>query len=456
MTQREALIKKGLSDEKIIADLIEKLNFFGINNIKKLRSEMYDKINYMCRHYMDRTMRIIIDYDALPDLEALKNTVICYFEFAPITHSSFIDNHIAPYWRVMDYHIDDVIFLFDENTKDEERDKFLMQEIPLKSNVQFKIGIFPKEKGCQVAFVINHMLMDGGGVKSSLSDIIRNYNNLKNNGESPVNFAHGTRSYKAVYKDMSPEDKKTAKKLFKNVSVKCKYTLPFDVSSVDNRKGYVKQGFKGEDFSNLKAACKKLNVSVNDAFVAAYAKSAYEMCEIDDSNSISISTAVDLRRYMKDFSDIGYTNHVNFFPCVIQSGGTVIDILKKVNASNTVMKQDKFLGLHGIPLLNIGYSTMIYAQAEVVVKLFYNNANLAVSNVGLLKSEDISFCDAKAHEVFIIGATKNKPCSIATVVTLGDTMNFTFATESNEKDYKMLNRFADMIVNNLKTIAKEK
>ena len=51
---------------------------------------------------MDRIARFELDYDFVPDIDALKYALICIFESAPVFHSQFIDNHIAPYWKVCD------------------------------------------------------------------------------------------------------------------------------------------------------------------------------------------------------------------------------------------------------------------------------------------------------------------------------------------------------------------
>ena len=59
----------GREDEK---EIIEK---FVVP--KKLKSEMYDKVNYMCRRYMDRIARFELDYDFVPDIAALKYALIC-------------------------------------------------------------------------------------------------------------------------------------------------------------------------------------------------------------------------------------------------------------------------------------------------------------------------------------------------------------------------------------------
>ncbi|MBQ5884166.1 MAG: hypothetical protein IIW72_06525, partial [Clostridia bacterium] len=60
------LKSRGLNDENLIISLIEKEIIENFVVPKKLKSEMYDKVNYMCRRYMDRIARFELDYDFVP------------------------------------------------------------------------------------------------------------------------------------------------------------------------------------------------------------------------------------------------------------------------------------------------------------------------------------------------------------------------------------------------------
>ena len=91
-TEKEiiSLRKKGLTDEKVIKDLIEHKKNNPCLLKKRLPCEMYDKVNLMCRKYMDRMARFEVDYDFHIDEEAFKNVAICCLECAPFMHSQVI------------------------------------------------------------------------------------------------------------------------------------------------------------------------------------------------------------------------------------------------------------------------------------------------------------------------------------------------------------------------------
>lgn len=436
----KTLISRGLKDENLIIDLLS----IGKTVPRKLRAEVYDKVNYMCRRYMDRIARFELDFDFVPDIEAFKNTVIALFESSPVFHSSFIDNHINPYWQVKDYHIDDAVTVIHTKNFIEDADKFLLQGIELKDNVQMKIAILTDGNKCKICFRWNHMLIDGGGFKQFISDLFYNHNEYVKSGKMPLDFRTGSRSYKEVYKDFSEADKKAAKKLFANISSKDKHILPFSESSKETKKYIVRKSVNSNVFGLAKSKAKEHGATVNDLVSAAYISAFYKISGCPENERIGISCAVDLRRYIKNPDEIGYTNHTSFIPCVInRKGRNALETLSLVTDSLSQIKQDKFMGLHGIPLLNLGYSTMVYAQAELIVGAFYNNANLAVSNVGAINTQAFALEGHPPVGAAVAGAAKKMPCAMMTALSINNELRVTICTECNPESKKMLESFLD-------------
>lgn len=446
----KALASRGITDNKIILGILEK----GIDSPKKLRAEMYDKVNYMCRRYMDRIARFELDYDFIPDIDALKNVIICFFEFAPVFHSRFIDNHIAPYWKVSDYHIDDTFLHREVEDLQAAADEFLLQDIDISSNVQIKFALLTCNGKSKLCLCWNHMCMDGGDLKHSLSDIIENYNEYTQNGVLPLNFRSGTRAYERVYDEFDKEDIKEAKKLFSNVSAHDKHALPLSQTENSDKKMIVRKKISKDIFEPARKKAKALGATVNDVISAAYIRAFYKLSECNPNEQVGISCAVDLRRYIKNIDNTGYTNHTTFMPCVVECmGKTMLDTLKSAAASTANAKKDKFMGLHGLPLLNLGYSTMVYAQAELIVGAFYNNANLAVSNVGKIEPEWFALNGNAPTGVAVAGAAKKKPCAMMTALSYNGDLSISICTRGNENDKNLLLKFFDEIEKNLKELS---
>lgn len=445
----DALISRGLTDENLVIDMLKKETQIP----KRLPAEMYDKINYMCRRLMDRIARFEIDYDFIPNIRVLKNIIICMLESAPVFHSSFVDNHINPYWKVEDYHIDDVFSAEETDDLQRSADSFLLQGIDIKSNVQIKICLLFGNGCSKLCFAFNHMCMDGGGLKLFLSHMFASYNEYIKSGTVPLKYRQGSRSYKRVYDDFSKDDQKKAKKLFAAVSANDKHTLPFSQAEKNDNKMIVRKRISSDVFEPARKKAKALGATANDLLSAAYIRSFYEISGCDENERVGISCAVDLRRHIKHPENLGYTNHTAFMPCIVESmGKTMEDTLKAVAKSTREAKNDKFVGLHGLPLLNAAYSTMVYAQAELIIAAFYNNANLSVSNVGAITPEMFAMDNISPTGVWVAGGAKEKPCAALNALSYDGDLMLSICIRGNENDKRMLEMFLDGIEKSIKLL----
>ena len=446
------LKNRGLNDEKACAEIAVNVIKNGYN-LNKVKAEVYDKVNYMCRCYMDRIARFRLDYGFIPDYDAVKTVLISLFEHSPILHSKFVDNHIAPYWKVCDYAIDDIFSV--ENTDDLEKSAydFLIQTIPLDHNVQLKVQICVQDNKCALCVIWNHMIMDGGGIKQLLGDFFKAYNEYVADGKTPLDFRTGSRKLNEVYKDLPEKTRKAAKTKFANMTSKEKKTLPFTEKSENDHNILITKVIPSEIFMGAVKKAKEISATANDVLSASYIDATYKMLGCD-KESLSLSCAVDLRRYMNDPNRIGYTNQTTFMPCTVSKrGATVFDTLKEVAECNKKSKDDKFLGLYGLPLINYAFTQLIYIQAEMMVKLFYNNANLSVSNVGRL---DAKFCALDGNEpTFAMGAgaAKKKNCAVATALSLNGNAIITICIQGTEKDKEMIDTFFNLMEESMKEIA---
>ncbi len=436
------LIRRGMTDKDCAVRFAAEEYREGIRSPKTLRVELYDKVNYMCRCYMDRIARFTLTYDFVPNIEGLKTAIIGLFEMAPITHSRLVDNHIAPYWSVCDYNIDDVLTV--EHTDDlyQASIAFLEKQIPVTENVQFKIGLFISGEKSTLAFRYNHMLMDGGGLKQLISDLAANYNAYMETGAVPRRYRTGRRDYKAVYADMPEEKRKKAQAQFAGLPIKEKKVLPFTKKHPEDRNIIISKHISAEVWSKALALGKSVGATANDVVVAAYIRGVHRLCDLPKDTRVGISCAVDLRRYMADPTQIGYTNHTTFMPAYADGiGESLGDTIRKVSESTKSAKADEFMGLHGLPLLDIGFNSAVYIQAENIVKLFYSNANLAVSNVGKIDGKAYAFGGHEPIDALVAGGAKVKPCAATNALTVCGNLVLTMTIQGNDTDRKIVEDF---------------
>ncbi|MGN1315644.1 MAG: hypothetical protein ACI4VW_01135 [Acutalibacteraceae bacterium] len=451
-TEIQALKNKGLTDIKIINDLIK----FKENNPKLLKKalpcEMYDKVNLMCRKYMDRMARFEVDYNFLVDETAFKNVAVCAMESAPCLHSKVIMNPITPYWKVADYNINDLVFCREVEDLEKTKKEFFSREIPLNSNVQMNIGLFYHGDKTYILFIWNHMCMDGGGFKTFWSDFCKGYTDYVLKGITPLCFSVGSRKYTEVYRDMEGAKKIKAKLQFANISPRDKHRFPFENDNIENDVIIVSRKIDKEYFGKAVNYAKSVGASVNDLLVASYIDALKKIANFNSNESISVSCATDLRRHIKDKSAIGYTNHVSFSHCAVEMmGDNLKETIEIVKNKTKELKNDEFMGLHGLPLLNIGYKTMIYLQAEPIVKLFYRNPTLSVSNVGAIDTSAFSLAENKPFSAFVAGAAKNKPCAVMTALSINGDLSVSICLRGNDKDSELLEKFFTEYEKNIKS-----
>lgn len=419
---------------------------------RKLNAELWDKMHYLFRDFNDRMVHVELRYDYEIDIAALKTVLICFFEKAPVLHSSFTDNRISPYWTVKDYKINDVLTVKEvsEENLDQEINDFLVQYIPPDADIQMKVAVFNHSGKSVLCIVENHMCMDGGDLKYFMKSLCKNYSDFVENGISPVDLRTGTRSYESVYEDFSSGEKRLAKNLYKNVNSKDDHGFPFTPNSIKDKSFIAKRKIPASKFDAIRSSGKKHGATINDMILTAYFYSLYELAGFDKRDGFSISCAVDLRRHIKDNSDQGVTNHTAWMQCrVPEQGDNIFETLNYVVHSSNQFKEDRFVGLHGLPLLSFGYKILPLAASEEVIKIGYANPLLAMSNIGVLEVDKLALAGNEPTDGFMSGAVKYKPFALLSVTSVRKELTLSMCVRGNEIDKEIVEKFFDLMVKNI-------
>lgn len=415
---------------------------------RKLNAELWDKMHYLFRDYNDRMVHVELHYDFKIDIEALKTVLICFFEKAPVLHSSFTDNRIHPYWTVNDYEIEDILTVetvFEEEL-DEKINAFLVQCLPTDGKVQMKVAVFYYEGKTALCIVENHMCMDGGDFKYFLKALCQNYNDYLENGVSPINLRTGTRSYESVYEDFSAAEKRMAKNLYRNINSRDNHKFPLTPDNVRDKSFIARRKLSAEIFDKIRAAGKRRGATVNDMLLTAYFDSLYRLAGFSPGESVSISCAIDLRRHIKDNTNQGVTNHTAWMQCKIpRLGRDIFETLDYVVRSSNQFKEDKFMGLHGLPLLSFGYKILPHAASEEIIKIGYANPMLAMSNIGILEVDKLALDGHEPFDGFMSGAVKYKPYVLLSATSMRKEITLSMCVRGNDEDKKIVSDFFDML-----------
>jgi NRPS condensation-like uncharacterized protein len=137
---------------------------------------------------------------------------------------------------------------------------------------------------------------------------------------------------------------------------------------------------------------------------------------------------------------------------LLNKGADFKDTLSLVASKTKELKEDEFMGLHGLPLLNFAYKAMSYIQAETLVKLFYNNPILSVSNVGAINTDAFAMANNKPFDAFVAGAAKNKPCAVMTCLSINGTFKASICLRGTQQDKLVLEEFFTEFKNTIDNI----
>lgn len=420
---------------------------------RKLKAELWDKMQYLFRNYYDRMVHAVLHYDGLIDIPTLKTVLVGTVEKVPVLHSSFHDSVINPYWIVEDYSVDDILTVLNVDVDERERvvNEFITSSIPVESNVQFRMLVVNADGKSTIAMIVNHMCFDGGDFKYFLKKLATNYTSLLT-GDADIAIKTGSRSYDQVYTKLDDMDKETAKKLYKNISsVKDTHYFPLSPQSTEDKSTINLRKLDAETFNAFRATGKKFGVTVNDLMLAVYIHSLYEFAGYPRTDTLTIPCMVDLRRHIEGGADAGgLTNHTGFMQCSVEgAGATVNDTLVKVLHSIRQSKHDKFIGLYSLPLLNLAYTILPYALSETAIKIGYLNPLIGMSNIGVLDPDALSFAGMKPVDGFMTGAIKYKPYMQLALTSLNNELTMTIAVKCNDEDRKNISRFFDILVGNI-------
>ncbi len=418
---------------------------------KKLKAEMWDRMQFLFRNYYDRMVHLKLVYEGRLDISVLKQVIVYMVEKAPVLHSSFNTTVLEPYWRKENYTVDDILSVAQSDDAEFDADLFLAGTIPYDNNVQIKIAVF-EQTGDSVKTVlalrVNHMCMDGGDLKYFIGALANNYNCLKRGEYGEMRMKSGSRSYDQIYSKFEGEDLKKARGLYKNVSkIKDHVGFPWSEPSDSDINRIIRREIGEADFAAIRSTAKKLGVTVNDALMAITFRALYELCGLKDDDSLTVSCAIDLRKHIVEGgAKGGLTNHTAWLACrTLERGETMSDTLVNVIRSMKTFKRDKFMGLYSLPLLKLAYTIFPQNIAEFAIKKGYDNPLLAVSNMGQLDAQKLSFDGSTLKGGFISGATKYKPFFLMSVTTLLGRMTLSTAIRGSAADVAVANRYFDLI-----------
>lgn len=425
---------------------------------KKIKAELWDKTQYFLSNFYDRMMHYAMLYEGDLDLATMRKAVKYVVDKVPVLHSQYIPNFVKPYWNVReDYSEEELVSKEEVQDLDAATREFLLGEVDNKDKLQIKVKIFKCGNKCSYASIINHQCFDGSDFKYVQYKIVEVYNALMTQGTcEKVEIKQGRRDFKQLYERMDPQAAKRAKTLYNNAS-KMGLKKPFKFTDdTDVKKRFIIKMIDSNTFNKMKAKGKEHGATINDVILTAFFRAYAKEAGIKKDEVVGITSMMDLRRHFADGKGSeGCTNMTAFMPCKIDGiGDTFLDTLAKVTDNSNKVKNDNCAGLYGIPLLALGYKLFVFdGIATKVIKLGYENPLVQMSNLGVIKNEDVDFVGCSMYDTYITGAVKYKPYMQLTCVTRKGEMKLCIVEKCSDRDEKLMLDFLEDIVSEIKAFA---
>ena len=414
----------------------------------RMKAQLWDKTQYFLSNFYDRMMHYAVFYDGELDIDLIRKSVKAVVDKVPALHSQYKANWIRPYWKIReDYTLEEMADFEEVEDLESATMDFLKGEMSHKDKLQFKCKVFKSKGKCSFATIVNHQCFDGSDYKYVMFKIVECYNAFKRDGNiDNVVIKDGTRDLSQLYDNMDPEAAKKAKGLYNNASktgIDTKFRFTDDT---DCEKRFITKMISKDLFNKVKAKGKAFGASINDIMLTAYFRALVKETGCKNDEPINITSMMDLRRHMKGGDTVGVTNMTAFMPCKLSEGigGTFEDTLARVNEQTLKQKNDNVAGLYGIPLLGLAYKLFwLDCIATFAIRLGYYNPLIQMSNLGILKAEQVNFDGCEMYDCFMTGAVKYKPYFQFTCVTRDGNLKFCVAEKCSARDEKLIRGFFD-------------
>ncbi|MCQ2462515.1 MAG: hypothetical protein MJ177_03805, partial [Clostridia bacterium] len=410
---------------------------------EKVTCELFDKMNYICRRYSDRMARMGLTYAFRVDADIFRQVITDLLENVRMFRSGIHSSLFRLYWQTEDYNINDIVYIIETDDPYKAKIDFLSEEIPINGNIQLRIALIYSGESTDICMLWNHMCMDGSAAKIMLCDICSEYDRRVSGMGYGGSFKTGSRKFSNVYSDMDGKTRLKAKLLYNYKAMSGECVFPFNKSACAADSTFITAlKIDADIMLKAKAKAKQSGATVNDLAVAAFVYALGRTPGFERKGMIDIMCTVDLRRYLKNPEKLGYTNFSTPFTCFVESREKSFEqTLSDVCRENGITKADPFVGLHGLPLLNLGWNAMIYAQASLIVSALYKNPRLCVSNVGVIKPSEFVLDGREPSDIFVAGPAKDKPYFLINVMSLNGNMLVSSTVKGTPEDKKAVEAF---------------
>ncbi|MCD2349039.1 siderophore synthetase [Clostridium guangxiense] len=403
------------------------------------KSEIFDKLQFLFETYKfnDHNLHCIIHFDGNINKIALKKALAMTLDVVPILSSKYVENIKEPRWEKVDSSSFKDILTF-TNTKS-EFDTFMTSRTNEATGPQVKACLLSSTKD-SLCILMNHMICDAAGFKDYLYLLCSLYSNLLKNSDYTINYLlNGNRSINVVNKQFNFKDKFKAL-MFQGKESNGFINLNFPMSTAKEVQPFILTHEIPQDrFLSIKKYCKNRKVTINDVTLTAFYRALYKIL---NKNRLSISVAVDMRKYLKNKNINALTNlsATVISNLTLEPNDTFDDTTKKVN-DDMNLKKKNFIGLNAFVKISLLFKLFNYKHVKKLLKNGFKNPQIGMTNIGILDSKKLCFKGTQIINAYTFGSMKYKPYFQLALTSYNNIMTFTVNLYGNSKDKENIENF---------------
>lgn len=396
---------------------------------------------FILREFNDNTVRFVLNYPGIVDVEILRKAVKAVVESVDVLHGTFFTEGIGAHWKLNENVDESNYFLYVQTDGDPAPTANTLSLMPVYSEdkVQIHCTLVQSENASCVVVRMSHLVVDGGDGKYLLGKLAEAYNMIAETGNADaLEIKNGSRAPEKVYDKVSKEDMKKLQKSSPSSSdVRSFYPYP---TEEPGRNRLVLAKLPGDVMNAARKKAKSVGASVNDMMIAATYHAYAKMEGIDAAAPMCMNSTMDLRRHCVDGESEGLCNMSGSFMTLLEKGvqQSFSETLAIVAEQTTKVKENPLAGLEGMPIVHaLARNVPIGLLLEIMGKV-YGTAPVGITNLGNLKCADFALGGIVPNGGIFGGPLKKKPGMQISVISFDGECVLTVAAQCTDADAVVL------------------
>lgn len=407
-------------------------------SLRRYKVETWDIMQFLFAKFNDHQIHSVIKFDAYIDEERLKRAVDLLTVAFPLVRCRFSESGGHPCWEDAGFTANDMVFLKKTENIDEEIQRLICPKIDEFNGPQLRIYVVRNDKADSLCVIINHMLCDGEGFKEILYLLSSIYSHFGNDPTYKPVYCMGSRSVRQVLRVFNWKSK-VGIILAKYGLSRHDNSIVFELEGDRSKPFIITHTLERDRFLSMKSYAKQHGATINDVILTAYIRTLHKTL---GERTASIQCILDMRRFLPGKKAQGYCNLTSNLVCDIgpEIGERFDDTLIRVKNAMDAEKEGRGC-LNLFILLEVLFHTMPYKTSKWLVLKNYDNPPLAMSNIGIIDHNRLSFDGMHITGAFVTGSIKYKPFFQLALSTFEDQITFSVGFHGTQADKEKIEAF---------------